>query len=446
MGMFVWQEYPVWDKPIHDRSLIKEFEELFRHDGPYDSVILRTLTCENTQTDPALIQEIMDLGHRLIPGALILDNSSWVGDERAGDFHDEHPYLHNAQWIYYPKRMKDLNLQKPLLLGETMAVDTPPGGPHTQGIEVRRFQIETLAQALPDTGYVLNSIRDLGSVPLGLFTYDGQPKYTPDEWAWHTDHLGAPTRRIPEADPSLGHIIGPRKGEWKCPEHTWWSPWIKIYDQDLPEDLIQRECVFELLSGRVLSQTEGTRVLVEMWDLHPGEVIKHPLVVEFTTQGERRVVSAFRHDTPAGQLLWQVLQARTGPAPEIGPLIGDAIVLGDWEMSTDGENWTPTVCDTPLVNHGANVYEGWATFRTGFDYPGGEMTLRAEAVGDQYRIEIDGQPVGTGGKGIRDIPKNFPVNLSQGRHNIVFEVRDWRAAGGMVGPVYFTKNLGLRIF
>lgn len=446
MGMFVWQEYPVWDKPLRDRSIIGEFEELFRHDGPYNSVILRTLTCENDQTDPQVIQEIMDLGHRLIPGSLILDNSSWVGEERTGDFHDEHPYLHNAQWIYYAERMKKLNLQKPLLLGETMAVDTAPEGPHTLGIKVRKFQIETLARDLPDAGYVLNAIRDLGDVPLGLFTYNGKPKYTPAEWAWHKEELGIPERTIPEVDLTRGTIIGPRKGQWKCPESRWWSPIVKVLDPDLPEKMIREECVFDLLSGRVLSHTEGTRVLVEMWNLHSGKLIKCPLIIEFTTNGERRFVSAFRHDTPVGRELWDILAKRDGPAPEIGPLVGNAIVLENWEMTQDGKLWFPIKCDTPLVNHGKNVYEGWATFRTSFAYPGGEMILQTESVGDQYRIEIDGQLIGVGSRGVRDIPKSFPVSLFAGDHDIVFQVRDWQAAGGMVGPVYFTTDLNQRIF
>jgi hypothetical protein len=342
--------------------------------------------------------------------------------------------------------MKRLNLRKPLLLGETMAVDTAPEGPHTMGIVVRKFQIETLLRDLPDTGYVLNAIRDLGNSPFGFFTYDGRPKYTPEEWAWHRDKLALPERTIPEADLSKGPIIGPRKGEWKCPESRWWSPVIRVNDPDLPEKLIQEECVFDLLSGRVLSHTEGTRVLVEMFNYHSGKLVKEPLVIEFTTNGQRRVISAFRHDTPAGRELWEILQKRTGPAPEIGPLVGDTLVLEDWEMSQDGKLWLPVKCDTPLINHGRNIYEGWATFRTIFDYPGGQMILRAESVGDQYRIDIDGQLVGIGPRGIRDIAKSFPVSLTAGSHEIVFQVRDWQAAGGLVGPVYFTRDLNQRIF
>ncbi|MBI1872133.1 hypothetical protein HYS10_01805, partial [Candidatus Collierbacteria bacterium] len=446
MGMFVWQEYPVWNKPIRDRSILSEYEELFRHDGPYSCVILRTLTCENDQTDPQIIQEIIDMGHRLIPGSLILDNGSWVGEQRPGDFHDEHPYLHNAQWIYYAERMNKLNLQKPLLLGETMAVDTAPQGPHTMGAKVRQHQIETLARDLPGTGYVLTAIRDLGTAPFGLYTYDGKLKYSPEEWAWHQEKLALPERTIPEADLTKGAIIGPRKGQWKCPESRWWSPVMKVLDAGLPEAMIQEECIFDLLSGRVLTHTDGTNVLVEMWDYHSGKLIKHPLVIEFTTNGERHFVSAFRHDTPSGQELWNILQKRSSPAPEIGPLIGDAIVLEDWEMSQDKKLWLPVKCDTPLVNHGRNVYLGLATFRTSFIYPGGEMILRAESIGDQYQIEIDGQHVGLGHRGTRDVAKSFRVSMSPGQHEIIFQVRDWQAAGGLVGPVYFTTDLNQRIF
>ena len=59
--------------------------------------------------------------------------------------------------------------------------------------------------------------------------------------------------------------------------------------------------------------------------------------------------------------------------------------------------WSPVKCDTPLVNGGKNVFEGWATFRTWFDYPGGQRVLRCEAVGDYYEILIDGVHLGEAG-------------------------------------------------
>ncbi|HEY3243275.1 MAG TPA: hypothetical protein VGM03_07980 [Phycisphaerae bacterium] len=477
LGMLVWQEYPVWNAPLADRAIIAEYEEFFRQDGPHACVILRTLACENDRIAPELGRELVDLAHRMILGCVALDNSGWLCSERAGDFHDEHPYLHNAQWSYYARRLRG-KLTKPLLLGETMAVDTLEEGSgfRVQGsreeplsiqhsglrtewerlrrasrntaLAVRRFQVETLARDLPAAGYVITGIRDTQDTPIGLYAYDGQLKYRPDEWAWHRDCPAAP-RAIPQVS---GPIIGPRKGEWKCPEYLWWSPVVQVLDPALRRELIERECVFDLLSGRVLAQTEGTRVLVEVWDVHSGAPRRHPLVIEFESEGQRRVVSAFRHDTAAGRELWEILSVRTGPAPEIGPLIGTSIVLEDWEMSFDETHWTPIKCDTPLVNGGANVFEGWATFRTPVNYLGGPRILRCEAVGDYYEVFIDGQRLGEAGPregtwdGTRDIPRNFDISLSPGAHEFVFRLRDWRAAGGLVGPVYLTTNLDERIF
>ncbi|MEP0845950.1 MAG: hypothetical protein HRF50_03905 [Phycisphaerae bacterium] len=452
LGMLVWQEYPVWNAPLENEALLAEYAEFFRQDGPYSCVILRTLTCENDRVDPKTGRRLIALCKEMIPGALVADNSGWLCSEREGDFHDEHPYLHNAQWLYYGARMRG-RLRKPLLLGECMCFDTLPDSHFRPALEARRFQIELLAEQLPDAGYVVTGLRDTHNTPLGLYTHDGRLKYTPQEWSWHRDRLGPP-RRIP---PVAGEIIGPRKGQWKCPEHVWWSPIVRVHDDSLPRELIERECMFELLSGRVLSHTDGTRVLVDMLDVHNGANRAHPLVIEFATQGQRRIVSAFRHDTPAGCALWHVLAARLtpgaagAPPPEIGPLVGTSIVLEDWEMSLDGRTWTRVKCDTPLVNGGRNVFEGWATFRTIVDYPGGARVLRCEAVGDFYEIRADARFIGEAGPrrgtwdGTRDVPREFSLDLPAGRHELEFRVRDWRAAGGMIGPVFLATDLTERI-
>ncbi len=455
MGMLVWQEYPIWDEAlVTDPTLRSSFEEFFELDGPYPCVILRTLTCENDRVDQKAAQELRKLAHEKIPGSLILDNSSWVSNECEGDFHDEHPYLHNAQWKYFGARMRDLPLKKPLLLGETMCVDCLPDGEGKKtAIAIRRFQIETLTQDLPDAGYVICSLRDLTNAPLGLYTTTGSPKFEPSDWSWHGDNM-SPPRVIQE--PS-GPIIGPRKGQWKCPEYTWWSPLVRVLDSDLPRDLIESECVFDLLSGRVLSHTEGTRVLVEVVDVHDksaSKVRRHPLVIEFMTEGKRQVVSAFRHDTEVGKKLLTIFKERTGTAPEIGPIRGSSTVLRDWQMSTSGndDDWMSVVCDTPLVNRGRNVFEGWAKFRSRFRDPGGKKTLRCEAVGDFFEVWIDGNRIGQAGNrtgtwdGTRDVPREFLLELTPGDHHIEFLVRDWRAAGGMVGPVFLSENLEERIF
>jgi len=450
-GMLCWQEYPVWDMPLDDPAIKSEYAEFFRNDGCYPCVILRTLTCENDRVDPAVGKTLVDLCHEMIPGSLVLENSSWLCKNGVGDFHDEHPYLHNAQWKYYGRRMRP-RLTKPLLLGETMVADSLPDGPHDTSLAVWRYQIETLERDLPDAGYVMNSIRDLQSTPMGLYTFLGRKKYRPEQWAWHGDRDKPEVCRPRDVPEPMGEIIGPRKGQWKCPEHVWWSPVVKVLDDTLPRELIEREAVFELLSGRVLDKCHGCRVLVEMWDLHSTKFRTFPLVVEFETLGGRRVVSAFRHDTPAGRELWSILAARSGPAPEIGPLVGTSILLEEWEMSADGRTWTGVKCDTPLVNRGANVFEGHATFRTRFQYPGGRRTLRCEAVADYYEFFIDGERIGEAGPrdgtwdGTRDVPREWELDLSAGEHDIEFRVRDWRGAGGLVGPVFFASDLDERIY
>lgn len=456
LDMLVWQEYPVWAAPLDDPGIISEFEEFFAQDGPHACVILRTMTCENDHVDPQLGRRLIDLAHARIPGCVALDNSGWLCNERDGDFHDEHPYLHNAQWKYYARRMRG-KLSKPLLLGETIVVDAEEEPDLTVALSVRRFQIETLAREMPEVGYVLNTARDIREAPLGIFGIHGESKYPPEQWAWHRDAPGAP-REIPEP---LGPIIGPRKGQWKCPEYTWWSPSVRVLDPSLPAKLIHAECCFDLLSGRVLANCDGTRVLVEVVNLHDKHRPRHPLIVEFLSEGRWLFASAFRHDTPAGQELWQHLLARVGKAPnppEIGPLQGNSIVLEDWEM-TQGASapnpetvWTPIKCDTPLVNRGANVFEGAAWFRTRVDYPGGKQILRCEAVGDFYEVFIDGVSFGEFGPrhgtwdGTRDIPRNISVDLPAGSHELLIFARDWRGAGGMVGPVYFAADLSERIF
>lgn len=458
-GLLVWQEYPVWAEPLAGDGLLAEYDEFFRQDAAYDCIILRTLTCENDRVDAELAGEVMALARRRIPGCLLLDNSAWLCAERAGDFHDEHPYLHNAQWKYYAARMRP-RISRPLILGETMAVAGDAERAGEVALAVRRYQIETLAAELPDAGYVVNSARDLPGLPVGLQTLEGGEKYTPQQWAWHADDLAAP-RVIPDAS---GPIIGPRKGEWKCPEFTWWSPVVRVLDPSLPADLIEREAAFDLLSGRCLEQVEGARVLVEAIDLY-AQGRRRALVIEFESQGRRRVVSALRHDTPVGRELWERLRSRSSGAPELGPIRGTSIVLEDWRMArrADGAEtrdgrapsdaeWVAVKCDTPLVNAGRNVFEGAAWFRTRVAYPGGAYVLRCESVGDYWELRIDGRAIAGFGPrhgtwdGTRDIPRDVALDLPAGDYEFEFFVRDWRGAGSLVGPVYLGRDFSERVF
>lgn len=447
LGMFVWQEYPVWNTPLAGEGVLREFADFFRNDAPFSCVILRTMTCENDRVSAETARRLVDLCHEMIPGSLALDNSGWLCSERYGDFHDEHPYLNNMEWSFYGRRMRPL-LTRPLLLGETLYTVSPAEGPYDISLAKRRFQIETLARDLPDAGYVQNVMRDIRGLGSGLCRIDGTPKFTPAQWEWHREPL-APPRVVP---PVRGTIVGPRKGGWKCPNHWWFSTILRFHDHTLPRELIERELYFELLSGRVLSHAQGTRVLLELDALTGNKRELHPLIIEFTTQGQRRVVSAFRSDTPAGRQLADILASRTGDAPEIGPLVGTSILLEDWQMSVDGERWIDVKADTALVNGGRNIFEGWARFRTTFDYPGGPRTLRCETVGDYFECLIDGVFVGEAGPrnatwdGTRDVPREFAVDLSPGRHEIEFFVRDWRGGGGMIGPVFFAGDLTERVY
>lgn len=529
MGMLAWQEYPVWNAPLgrtgrpgdrggDDDAILFEFREMFLQDRRHRCIVLRTLTCENDRVSPGLGRALVNLARELIPGCLVLDNSGWLCNEHDGDFHDEHPYVHNAVWTYYAQRMQG-KLVRPLLLGETMVADTlnpsyaaeiadGRGDDAREGtaaehsaalaesyraaLDMRRFQIETLAHMLPDAGYVVCGLRDLKHTPLGLLTYDGTPKYSPADWAWHGRAAG-PARTTPPYTPPAsrdsnhssvmpprGGVLGPAKGAWKCAENTWWSPFVRVLDPTLPRERILRDATVELLSGRVLTHAAGTRVLVEQWDVHSGALRRNPLVIEFRSQGRWRVVSAFRHDTPAGRDLWDALVRRVDnpglePPPEIGPLVGTSLVLTDWEMARPGWpssirvepppmdwraladhgaglDWTPVRCDTPLVNGGRSVFEGWALFRTRFVYPGGRRTLRCESVADYFELFLDGIRVVEFGPrhgtwdGTRDVPRDVAVDLGAGVHSIVLCVRDWRAAGGLVGPIFFASDLGERIF
>lgn len=450
LGMFMWQEYPIWQAALVDPAILTEFEHFFRNDAPYSNVILRTMTCENDHVSSEVGNLLLDTCRRMIPGAVVLDNSAWLCKEHVGDFHDEHPYLNNMEWSFYGQRMKHL-LTKPLLLGETMYITSPEEGPADVALDDRRFQIETLARDLPDAGYVHNVIRDVPGLHTGFYTLHGKPRYTPEQWAWHTDQLAAPRTLAPLA----GEIIGPRKGQWKCPNHIWFSSHIRVHDLSIPDDireLIRREAHFDLMSGRVLENAFGTRVLVDLIAATMDRCVVHPLVIEFRTNGERRIVTAFRTDTEAGRRMMAALEARDSNPPEIGPLVGSSILLEDWQMSVDGNTWVNIKADTALVNQGKNIFEGWATFRTSFDYPGGEMTLRCETVGDYFELLIDGEKFAEAGPrdgtwdGTRDVPRDYAVELAAGQHEIEFRVRDWRGGGGMIGPVYFAKDLNERVY
>jgi hypothetical protein len=215
-GMWVWQEYPVWNQPLFGPALLSEFEEFFRIDSRHPCVIIRSFTCENDRVDPDTANYLFEMAKRYAPHGLVLDNSAWISSEEIGDFFDEHPYLHNGEWRYYGGRMRRAlagQPTKPFLLGETMAVDTwtdladvdPDYAESQRTVEVeapdkgilarslriagrvRKHQSESLRRELPGTGYCITGLRDIKNTPLGLFTGIGRPKFSAGDWAWQGD-------------------------------------------------------------------------------------------------------------------------------------------------------------------------------------------------------------------------------------------------------------------
>ena len=240
MGMLTWMEYPTWHPSLTGKflePLRREFREFFLYDRNHPSVVLRSLTCE---TGPAaeleVIRSLYNEAHQLIPGALVEDDSSWIGWNRVHDFYDDHPYGNNHTWV---KTLDDLNQYvlehglKPLALGETTAADTWPdrrallarlgrerpwwapgalddsgrwlsemrslasdGGLAQLGPEslryamlMRKYQIETFRRLIPTGGYVISVIRDFPGASMGLLDYLGRPKWTESDWAWQGDTI-----------------------------------------------------------------------------------------------------------------------------------------------------------------------------------------------------------------------------------------------------------------
>lgn len=615
LGILVWQEYPLWLKPLEGEGLVREYEDFFFKDQAHPCVVVRSLTCENDAVDPGTRSRIMDIARRVLPGELLLDNSAWLALEGDGDFYDEHPYLHNAQWPWYLARTARTLGQlpeRPLLLGETMAADTPPlaedlrragtqdslryasayrelldSRRRSMGEDpdleararrmagaVRQHQAELLRIALPGTGFVVNTARDIPSCPLGLDGIRGTEKLSVQDLAWqgdtalipelprrsflagetarvpvHLSHFGrsglaagpmrwrfdgaegevrcdavgcgttpqvaeleldmpevtAPEPRLLELQhgdlqvavrlwvvPPASHPVGmqvldslgeearrhlqagglgvhpasrPRAGSWRAPENVFWSLIPRLapdhLSPEVPHDLLEDLLPLDLLSGRVLQAPPagGARTLLELWDLHgtPAKAQGHPLVLAARVGRGRLLVSALEHhDTPAGRWLLAALGHRLPEMdlPEascpLPPSQATVMLGGPWRLEPGSRE---VVTGTPRLNRGANVFEGWATFSGTVAIPaswtGRRILLRAEAVGDAYRMETEEVELAAAGDetgvlhGVRDEPRTFDVTgrLVPGRrHALRISVRDWRGGGGMVGPVYLTTG------
>jgi beta-galactosidase/beta-glucuronidase len=239
-GMLTWMEYPTWHSQwSKDQlpTLRREFSEFFHFDRNHPSVILRSLTCETgPSADLSVIRTLYDQCHATIPGAVIEDDSSWIGWNRVHDFYDDHPYGNNHTWANTLERLKQHIAEresKPLVLGEAITADTwvaQDDLPHLEASSVpfwypifwtanddwkklirstpgsrglthladdslryawlmRKYQIETYRREVPYGGYVVSVIRDFPKASMGLLDYQGKPKWPVDNWDWHRDSM-----------------------------------------------------------------------------------------------------------------------------------------------------------------------------------------------------------------------------------------------------------------
>lgn len=240
MGMLTWMEYPTWHPTLTAKflqPLRKEFDEFFDYDRNHPSVILRSLTCETgSSAEIGVIRSLYDAAHRAIPGALVEDDSSWIGWNRIHDFYDDHPYGNNHTWVKTLAGFNDFvraHGVKPLVLGETTAADTwidrasiltelgpqrPWWAPHVlddtarwleemrltngaggldqlrsdslrYGLLMRKFQIEAFRREVPYGGYVISVIRDFPGASMGLLDYLGRPKWSAEDWGWQRETI-----------------------------------------------------------------------------------------------------------------------------------------------------------------------------------------------------------------------------------------------------------------
>jgi hypothetical protein len=234
MGMLTWIEYPTWHPDFGENryeELTDEFAEFFYYDRNTAGAILRSLTCETGHSASVdVIQGLYDLGHSLIPGAILEDDSSWIEWHRVHDFYDDHPYGNNHDWLATLDRLDTYIRQrnaKPLVLGEAIAADTweptnvdgsEPATPHASlsasaqpqylrktlishaleddesirtdsyryALLMRKYQAEAFRWRLPDAGYVMSVIRDFPKASMGLIDRWGSPKWSAQDFQWQS--------------------------------------------------------------------------------------------------------------------------------------------------------------------------------------------------------------------------------------------------------------------
>ena len=263
LGMLTWAECPTWHPTLTAKflePLRREFSEFFHYDRNHPSVVLRSLTCETgSGAELPVIQSLYDLAKATVPGAVVEDDSSWIGWNRVHDFYDDHPYGNNETWV---KTLQGFNEHilahgpKPLVLGEAICADTwidrdsivarlgaerpwwapgpldeiprwrermaaaaGPGGLDRlradslrYGLLMRKYQVEAFRREIPAGGYVISVLRDMPNASMGLLDYLGQPKWTEAEWAWQRDTIcllktDMDRRSFPAAGQLRGEIL-----------------------------------------------------------------------------------------------------------------------------------------------------------------------------------------------------------------------------------------------
>ncbi len=244
MGMLAWIEYPTWHPRLdgkHLEELRREYAEFFQFDRNHPSVVLRSLTCETgPSAELSVIQALYDLCKAYVPGAIVVDDSSWISWNRVYDFFDDHPYGNNHTWVQTLDRLRSYIAEretKPLMLGEAIAADSwtiptpkmlefanssPAHGPWfvadnlrwqesvdalakrrsrsfdpalllplsiRYGMLMRKYQIETYRREVQYGGYVVSVIRDFPKAAMGLIDFEDQPKNTPADWKFQGDTM-----------------------------------------------------------------------------------------------------------------------------------------------------------------------------------------------------------------------------------------------------------------
>jgi hypothetical protein len=133
-GVLLWQEYPAWHNPVTPAlrgEYLRLYGGYFRRDANHPSLVLRSLTCENGDTDAGVMGDLVALGKKLT-GTPLQDNTSWLGMSRPAltDWYDEHNYFNCNQWVQYtldtlPAKLDTLP-DKPFLIGESLLFNTWP--------------------------------------------------------------------------------------------------------------------------------------------------------------------------------------------------------------------------------------------------------------------------------------------------------------------------------